>query len=195
MSTTDTNEPCWQLTLTAGDDCLLRPLRIDDADALHAAAMDTVAELRQWFDWCHVDWTTAEALAVVEHNLREQQSGRSYNFVAVDAHGRIVGSTWLNRVDGQHRFCNLGYWVRTPCAGRGIATRAAQQLARWGFDHLGLTRIEIVVDVDNAASHRVATKIGARREGLLRWRLVHHGQPHDAVMYSLLPRDFDGTLR
>jgi ribosomal-protein-serine acetyltransferase len=64
-------------------------------------------------------------------------------------------------------------------------------VARFGFNELKLNRIEIVVAVRNTASLRVAEKVGATREGVLRSRLVAHGQIHDAVMFSLIRGDLE----
>ena len=84
---------------------------------------------------------------------------------------------------------NLGYWVRTNSVGRGVATSATRLAARFGFEELGLHRIEIVAAVENIASQRVAEKAGALREGLLRKRLLIRGESQDAVLFSLLPED------
>ena len=81
---------------------------------------------------------------------------------------------------------NLGYWVRTSAAGRGAATRATRLAARFGFEQLGLHRIEIVAAIDNIGSQRVAEKAGAVREGVLRKRLLIRGKSQDAVLYSLI---------
>lgn len=89
--------------------------------------------------------------------------------------------------------CNLGYWTRTSCAGRGVATRATRLLARFGFEQLGLQRIEIVAAVGNTFSQKVALKAGATREAILRKRLLIHGQAQDAVMHSLVAEDM-GSL-
>ena len=62
-------------------------------------------------------------------------------------------------------------------------------MARFGFVDLGLVRVEIVVDVDNEPSLRVAEKVNATREGVERQRLVIGERVRDAVMYSLLPED------
>jgi len=43
-----------------------------------------------------------------------------------------------------------------------------------------------VIAVGNSRSQRVAEKIGATREGVLRSRLVLPSGPSDAVMYSLV---------
>jgi ribosomal-protein-serine acetyltransferase len=82
---------------------------------------------------------------------------------------------------------NLGYWVRTGYTGRGVATTATLLLAKWGFEVLELKRIEIVVAVGNDRSLRVAEKVGAKREGILRNRITGRDKVHDAVMHSLIP--------
>src|SRR5574337_302695 len=46
------------------------------------------------------------------------------------------------------------------------------------------------LNVDNAASRRVAEKIPAAFEGIARSRLALHGGAHDAAVYSLIPADF-----
>jgi RimJ/RimL family protein N-acetyltransferase len=65
-------------------------------------------------------------------------------------------------------------------------------VSRWGFEKLGLQRLELITDPDNLASQRVAEKVGYRREGVLRAHLKHpDGRIRDSVMFSLLP----GELR
>jgi RimJ/RimL family protein N-acetyltransferase len=97
----------------------------------------------------------------------------------------------LNALHPTHGFANLGYWVRTDSTSRGVATRATRLIARFGFEELGLARLEIVVAVENQASLRVAEKAGATREGILRNRLAHDNGFADAMMFSLIPQDLD----
>src|SRR4030043_248483 len=87
------------------------------------------------------------------------------------------------------RQANLGYWVRTSQTGQGVAASATLLLAKWGFETLKLTRIEILVATGNARSLRVAEKVGAKREGILRNRLIRRDKVHDGVMHSLIPGD------
>jgi RimJ/RimL family protein N-acetyltransferase len=55
------------------------------------------------------------------------------------------------------------------CWGKGYATEAARAAVQFGFEHLGLNRIWSYHMVRNPASGRVlATKVGMKREGLLR---------------------------
>jgi RimJ/RimL family protein N-acetyltransferase len=61
-----------------------------------------------------------------------------------------------------------------------------RQLADFAFRTTDLVRLEIVCAVGNERSQRVAERAGAVREGVLRRRLVLHGEAVDAVMYSLV---------
>ena len=70
-----------------------------------------------------------------------------------------------------------------------MASAAVRLLAQFGLGKLKLNRIEIMAAVGNKASQRVAEKVGARREGILRNRIVVRDRVYDAVMFSLIPGD------
>ncbi len=162
----------------------------EDAGALYAAAVESVAEVSRWLPWCHAGYTLAEAQAWVGTATEAWDSGNMYDFCIVERDtGWLVGGIGLSDVDRRQRMANLGYWVRTTYARRGAATEAARLVARFGFDQLGLLRIEIVVAIENLASQRVAAKLGALREGLLRNRILVNDAPHHAFMHSLVPED------
>ena len=104
--------------------------------------------------------------------------------------GSLLGGCGLGNLIPTYHLANLGYWVRQSQRGKGIAPRAARLIARWGIERLHLLRAEIVVAVGNTASLRVAEKSGARREGVLRNRILVGSKVYDAVMHSLTPQDF-----
>jgi RimJ/RimL family protein N-acetyltransferase len=76
-----------------------------------------------------------------------------------------------------------------------VASKASRLGARFGFEELGLHRLEILAAISNVASQRVAEKIGAVREGILRKRLLIRGESHDAVMFSLVEEDLQSMPR
>jgi RimJ/RimL family protein N-acetyltransferase len=116
--------------------------------------------------------------------------GEAYDFAIIDrSDGVYLGGCGLNHINKFDCFANLGYFIRSSRAKRGAATAATLLLARFGFAELKLHRIEIVVAVGNVASQRVAAKVGAKQEGVLRKRLVVRDNVYDAVMFSLLPED------
>jgi RimJ/RimL family protein N-acetyltransferase len=119
--------------------------------------------------------------------------GVEYNFVIVDSSGRFVGACGLNQINRVNRFANLGYWVRSSDAGRGVASDAVRHLAAFAFSRTDLLRLEIVCAVGNTRSQRAAEKSGAMREGVLHDRLFLHGQSHDAVVYSIVRSKWKGV--
>ena len=84
----------------------------------------------------------------------------------------------------------IGYWVRQTCQRQGIATRAVQSIAEYGFGQLKLTRLEIVAPEQNVPSRRVAEKVGAVFECIARNRVRVHGKPQPAAIYSFVPEQF-----
>lgn len=170
---------------------MIRPYRAEDTGVLYEAVRESINELTRWMlAWCHAGYTIDESRAFIMARDEAWASEDEYSFGIFDAQTlAYLGGVGLNHLVREYLYANLGYWVRTGCAGRGVASRAARLTARFGLEELGLQRIEIVAAVENARSQRVAEKAGALREGVLRKRLVHHGQPVDAVLYSLVAED------
>jgi len=175
------------LQLHEGALCL-RAYRGDDAAALHAAVHESIDSVGRWLPWCHANYGKADADAWIAHCAEGWRSGEHYAFALFDADsGDFCGAVGLNQRNREHNFMNLGYWVRTSQQGNGVAVRAAQLVSGFGFEQIGLTRIEIVTALDNRASRRVAEKSGAAFEAIARNRLVDRGNPIDAALYALMP--------
>jgi len=169
---------------------IVRTYREEDAGALYEAARESIAEVSVWLPWCHENYSIQESREFISSRAQAAQADEWYSFATFEKDsGRFLGGVGLNFFNRVHQMANLGYWVRTSDASRGIATEAARLVARFGFAQLGLHRIEILAAVDNIASQRVAEKVGAAREGVLRKRLLINGKSQDAVIFSLLPED------
>ena len=106
---------------------------------------------------------------------------------------RFLGGVGLNFINRVHQFGNLGYWVRTSETSHNVAPIGGRLVSQFGFEELGLHRIEILAAISNVASQRIAEKIGAAREGVLRKRLLIRGESHDAVLFSLVPEDLGSS--
>jgi len=165
-------------------------------------SLERVHDIHDAFIESSKEWFAEDMIAKPELSIEELESAAKnllnrwendefYMFFIFDGStNQMVGFTFLNHVNRQYQMANLGYAVRTSRVGEGIATEAARRVAKYGFEELGFQRIEIVVRTDNIASLKVAEKIGAVREGLLRNRSYLHGTTSDAYMHSLIPSDF-----
>ena len=88
-----------------------------------------------------------------------------------------------------HRRAELGYWIGVPFWNRGYATEAAGAIVTYGFDELGLNRIEAHHFTRNPASGRVMEKVGMTREGILRQRVLKGDKLEDLALYAILRSD------
>jgi ribosomal-protein-serine acetyltransferase len=168
----------------------LRPCGVKDAAEMFQAIKESTAEISPWLPFAHEGYSIKETRNYLKHRPGEWKKGITYDFGIFDAKdGTLLGGCGLNQVNKVSSYANLGYWVRTSRTGQGIATVATSLLAKWGFEALKLTRIEILVATGNERSLRVAEKAGAKREGTLRNRLKIDDKMHDAVMHSLIPGD------
>ena len=166
----------------------IRPHRPDDVGPFLNAVRESLAEIGEWMEWAHPTYSLADAVAWIEIQHRVWETGDRFGFAFVDpATDRLLGAGGLNRFDPVNRWANLGYWVRTSAAGTGVGTRAAKLMSRFGFETVGLARMEIVAGVDNLGSRRVAEKAGAVFEGTARNRLLIRGRSRDAAVYGLVP--------
>jgi RimJ/RimL family protein N-acetyltransferase len=177
------------ITQLIDTDITLRPFRTEDSVQLHQAVQESLKELKPRMSWAREDYTELSAREYITITRARWDEQTLFAFAITRAH-EIVGGCTLSSIHPVHHNCNVGYWVRTSCHGQGIAGRAAKLAVRFGFEHVGLVRAEIVVAAGNQASMRVAEKIGAHYEGILLNRMVVGKSVCDAHMYSLLPSDF-----
>jgi len=140
----------------------LRPWRLSDAPALLAAAQDTA--LRHWTSLDVRD--EPDAVRWIEEQERGRTSGRRLAFAVTEPDGRLLGHAVLKHPDAAT--AEVGYWTAAAARGRGVASAALRGLTAWAFDsYRALERLELIHQVDNAASCRVAEKCGYGLEGVL----------------------------
>lgn len=114
------------------------------------------------------------------------ESGTGAAFAVVDAStDRLLGSVSLLWIDWKRSVSQAAYWLRREERGRGIATRAVRLIANWALIDLNLNRVELTMDVRNAASQRVAERAGFRPDGQRRASREIHGEHIDELVFSL----------
>lgn len=169
----------------------LRPFHVEDAVPLYEAVRSSLPELKPWMSWAHAGYSLAEAENFIRITRARWEERTLFAFAITDARtGEVLGGCSLSHFHPVYHLCNVGYWVRTSRQGAGLAGRAARLAAQYGFEHGGIIRAEVVIAVGNARSLRVAEKIRAQHEGILRNRMVIGRTIADAHMYSLVPQDF-----
>ena len=170
----------------------LRPLHGSDALEVFLAVQESLASLKPWMPWAHDSYSITESEGWVKNAAKCWAEGTAYEFAITDSKdGSLIGGCGLNHLNKIDQVANLGYWVRSSRQGRGIAARAARLLIRFGMNELKLNRIEILAAVENFASRKTAENAGAVREAILRHRIALPDKVHDAVLFSIIPSDFN----
>ncbi|MFE7126080.1 GNAT family N-acetyltransferase [Streptomyces sp. NPDC057617] len=139
---------------SSGSSLRIRPATPDDATNVAEALVRNRDHMRPWEPYRPDEFFTPQTQArwLADPSVRR--------WFAADG-TRIVGEVNLSSVSlGAFRSAVLGYWIDAEYTGRGLATRAVQEVCRAARDELGLHRIEAGTMLANAASQRVLRKCG-----------------------------------
>lgn len=182
-------------TLT-GDRVVLRPFLLDqDAAALREMLQDPEAirltgsghrtgDIPGWDD-------TAEARFWDWYDTRNAQPDRLDLAVVDKASGQAVGEAVLNDWNGGNRSCSFRILLGPRGRDRGLGTEVTRLIVGYGFEQLGLHRIELQVYAFNPRAQRVYEKAGFVVEGALRDALRWDGRWVDATVMSILAAEWD----
>ena len=129
----------------------------------------------------------------LELDQRAWAAGTAFAFavLAMDEGDRIIGRVALsNVVRGPWQNATLGYWIDHRAGRRGHASRAVRLVLQYAFDHAGLHRVQPAIIPRNAASLRVAEKVGFRHEGRAKRYLKINGVWEDHEIFALTVEDW-----
>lgn len=98
--------------------------------------------------------------------------------------GDPLGAVGIVSADHEHAIAEIGYWVAPAARRRGAARRALQLLRDWCTGPGGFRRVELPIEVENAASCAVARAAAFTPAGILPERILHRGAPREIAMWS-----------
>lgn len=145
--------------------------------------------LRQWLTW--LDFMTTEDIfrQFIQSAELNRKNGTDYAFVIVYKES-IVGRAGIYYIDNQNKTGSIGYWLDEKTQGRGIVTLCCKKLLEWGFESLGLNRIEIKCATGNLKSKAIPENLGFKYEGILRGAELLNGVYTDLNLFSMLKSEF-----
>lgn len=81
----------------------------------------------------------------------------------------IIGASGFNdRSKLEIPLFEIGYWIETDFTRHGLATEMVHALTRFAFESFNAVRVQIMTQVGNEASRRVAEKCGFILEATLK---------------------------
>jgi RimJ/RimL family protein N-acetyltransferase len=147
----------------------LRQWRESDVDDFHAFYRDPQSEAVYGKDTSRSDVWRRIALIIGHWHFR------GYGLWALEdrASGTFAGYCGLWFPEGWDD-PEIGWGITPQFRGQGYAGEAASRVRDFGFSDRKLARLVSYINPVNAASIRVAEKLGATRDG----EFVMHGKPH-----------------
>lgn len=146
----------------------LRPRTLGDLESCFR--MDREPGTLDWIAWPEAagswDDRAAHRALIRARTVAAYLPGQGYWAVAEKARpDEFLGWVMLIPEDGAGPEVEIGWRFTTASRGRGFATEAARAVLAHGLGTLSLPRIIADIRVENAASIRVAEKIGMRASG------------------------------
>ncbi len=161
---------------------LLDAHELTDVGACVAGEDEEQARRFGWFP-ARSDAESVTAAIVAWQQNWADEGGRYALAVRDCASGVLAGGVEI-RVGNDGRAA-MSYWTFAEFRGRGLAARAVRTAAEWALAELPIARLELHVELDNAASNRVAQQAGFVREGVLRAHTTIGKDRRDMVGWSL----------
>ena len=179
-----------------GIEVTLRPLSVDDVEALTAAS----AESREHYGFSEIPEGLEETRRFVEKALGQQAAEQRIPFTIVWC-GRVVGTTsyydfqpweWpvgcdLQRLDRPDTL-EIGYtWLAASAQRTRCNTEAKYLLLSHAFDFWEVHRVCLRTDVRNKRSRRAIERLGAQFEGVRRADMPGEDcTVRDSAFYSIV---------
>ena len=148
---------------------LIRPAQTGDGKLINKAVLESFNELSAWLPWADHKPTLEESETFVREAQTKWNSRTDLCLYIFDSSGKeLLGATGLHRMDWSVPRFEIGYWVRTSQANKGIATESVKAVALYAFKQLNAKRVQILCEENNTASRLVAEKAGFIHEATLK---------------------------
>lgn len=165
----------------------LSPPCLKDQPAMLEAILESQAELSQFLDWVPFALTEQQSIESTKQAMADFDNFENelrYSLLDKNS-GKFVGMIGLLIRDKNVPYFEIGYWLRSSCAGAGYITEAVRALESHAFNHLKAQRVEIRAAASNNKSRAVAERVGYQLEGTLyNERRLPSGELDNTVIYA-----------
>ncbi|WP_379128677.1 GNAT family N-acetyltransferase [Paenibacillus sp. sgz500958] len=177
-----------ELPILTGTNLMLRPMSLEDAAPLFQCWSHP--EVAHWLGVPQLN-SVDDARELIRWLLQMAQEEDSLRWSIVLPGGQVIGSCGYNSWQLRGAFRGeIGCELLPDFWGRGFMRESLTLVLDYGFRIMELNRLEAVCHPSNVRGAWLFTALGFQREGVLReYRHTETGF-QDAVMYSLLSRDW-----
>jgi ribosomal-protein-serine acetyltransferase len=112
-------------------------------------------------------------------HFKENREGANYGFWLDD---QLLGLFTINSINLTMRSADLGYWLTKEAAGKGLAEIALKTLMA-SLKGIGFDAFTASTAISNFKSQRLLTKVGFKKEKILRKNIIVRGNEIDEILF------------
>lgn len=181
--------PVPERPLLRGERVWLRPMEERDLPAYVAGINDTEVGA---FAGYRVPISLEQATAWHKGHAEQARSGEAFFFAVCElGNDRFIGTTWFKEVNSFDGNAELAIYMDRDHIGSGWGTDAQRVLLAFGFGTVGLERVWLTVNANNARAIRSYEKVGFQREGIMRSSFRVEGRLTDTLLMSILRDEWE----
>lgn len=175
----------WTLPILTTERLKLRAVTMDDVEAMFKyGSNDNVTRYVLW----ETHQTVEDSKSFIEMAIESYAMHEFYHW-GIEYNGEFIGTIDFVGLNDYSKVGEIGYVLAEDYWNKGLVTEAAKRVIDFGFEELGLIRIQARCIAENVASSRVMEKCGMKFEGTLRKSLFAKGTHHDIHMYAIIDED------
>lgn len=165
------------------DRLLLRPIQISDCGERYLSWLQNPI-INRYLETRWSEQTLESIRDFVESKIR---SDSEVLFAMIERESNEhIGNIKIGPVNSHHLFADVSYFIgEQSCWGKGYATEAIRAVTRFGFEKLGLYKVQAGVYEANIGSIKALKKVGFVQEGCLRKQLLSDGSREDHLLFGI----------
>lgn len=172
---------------------ILRRFRRDDRDAVFK---NWAADERVQLMYSEPVYTSVEAVdGLLDKYIGAYEQPDCYRWAITEkGTDECIGQIAYFLVDSKNRFAEIEYCIGAAFQRRGYATEAAKAVIKYGFESIGLHKVQICTKTINKPSRRVIEKCGLTYEGTLRDYFYMNGEYVGRMYFSVLREECSSLI-
>jgi [ribosomal protein S5]-alanine N-acetyltransferase len=166
----------------------LRKIILDDVEDMYSYCSNE--EVPKYASW-NAHNSLKETKETIERVINQWENRKLVHWgIEYKENRKLIGTIEFVTLDTQHKVAEIGYAVSQEYWGKGIATEAANEVIKFGFNNINLVRIQARCYLENIGSARVMEKAKMSFKGVIRKGLFVKGKHQDLKMYSILSDEY-----
>lgn len=171
-----------------GESIILRQIELDDCTISYVKWLND-PEVVQYLE---TKWAKQNLETIRDFVDGQRRNNHSFLFAIVSKENNMhIGNIKIGPVNVHHKHADISYFIGNKTYwNKGIATEAVRLICGFGFQELGLNKVEAGAYETAAASWRALEKNGFKREGTLREQAYLDGKYIGVFRYGLLKNEW-----